>query len=188
MCDCVVVPKPIPCPVRGLPLTRQLIGSASAMDKVTLKEFCITLLKKLIFLFFFNFCSQYLLPIYKSKNFEGFYTQAEKGWKESLSKWSPLEKLESMSSRILLPPTCSTTISTCSTTMSTCCNTPNTSSLCTCAANTSSVGNCFPSSRSSTNPRTDQNAGRKDEKKKKKDEEEEEKRGRQIVFSLSINT
>merc|ERR1712130_318610 len=136
-------------PVRSLPRTRQLIGSASAMDK------------------------------------------AKRGWKESLSKWSPLEKLESMSSRILLPPTCSTTISTCSTTISTCCNTPNTSSLCTCAANTSSVGNCFPSLRSSkmVDPRTDQNAGRKDEKKKKRtDEEEEEKRGRQIVFSLSINT
>ena len=99
-------------------------------------------------------------------------TQANKGWKESLSKWRPLEKLESMSSS-LLPS--STSISTC-----------NTSSCCTCSS-TTSVGYCFPNSRSSNkiDPTTDHNVGRKDLKKRMGEEEE---RGRQIVYSLSINT
>ena len=114
----------------------------------------------------------------KSKHFEIYFTQAKKGWKECLSNWSPMEKLESMSSNLLLSST-STSISTFSASTSTC-NT-STPSSCTCVPNTSAA-NCFPKSGLSNmvNPTTN-NAGRK-----RMDEEEE--RGRQIVFSLSINT
>ena len=100
--------------------------------------------------------------------------QAKSGWKESLSKWSPLEKLESMSSSLLVPST--SYISTC-----------NTSSCCTCSTSTTSVGNCFTNSRSSNkiDPTTNQEVGGKDLKKRMGEEEE---RGRQIIYSLSINT